>query len=245
MSLNVQKSKSIGLVSIFLMSLFLAMVTTAPVVSAVNETSSGTITGTETWTGVMNLDGDLLVAGGAKLIINAGTTINVPANKSIQIQGSICAGDSSCGASQASTGSPIRFIWGAASTAPNQTGSCYVTGVYNPDLSCGSGIYLASTIDQSLTRMNHVTLDGAYGIPVDIDGQGTIKYGAMVFDGASLSVTNPTFKDTNTTNVLAFNGASPTLDGGTFAVGIDELGYHGAAIQAYGARRTSAIPSQG
>ena len=235
MSLNVQKSKSIGLVSIFLMSLFLAMVTTAPVVSAVNETSSGTITGTETWTGVMNLDGDLLVAGGAKLIINAGTTINVPANKSIQIQGSICAGDSSCGASQASTGSPIRFIWGAASTAPNQTGSCYVTGVYNPDMACGSGIYLASTIDQSLTRMNHVTLDGAYGIPVDIDGQGTIKYGAMVFDGASLSVTNPTFKDTNTTNILAFNGASPTLDGGTFAVGIDEQGYHGAAIQAYGA----------
>ena len=62
----------------------------------------------------MNLDGDLLVAGGAKLIINAGTTINVPADKNIQIQGSICAGDSSCGASQASTGSPIRFIWGAA-----------------------------------------------------------------------------------------------------------------------------------
>lgn len=235
MSLNVQKSKSIGLVSIFLMSLFLAMVTTAPVVSAVNETSSGTITGTETWTGVMNLDGDVLVAGGAKLIINAGTTINIPANKSIQIQGSICAGDTSCGSSQASTGSPIRFIWGAASTAPNQTGSCYVTGVYNPDMACGSGIYLASTIDQSLTRMNHVTLDGAYGIPVDIDGQGTIKYGAMVFDGASLSVTNPTFTDTNTTNVLAFNGASPTLDGGTFAVGIDTQGYHGAAIQAYGA----------
>ena len=218
------------------MSLFLAMVTTAPTVSAVNETSSGTITGTETWTGVMNLDGDLLVAGGAKLIINAGTTINIPANKSIQIQGSICAGDSSCGASQASTGSPIRFIWGTpAAPAPNQTGSCYVTGVFNPDLSCGSGIYLASTIDQSLTRMNYVTLDGAYGIPIDIDGQGTIKYGAMIFDGASLTVTNPTFTDINTTNVLAFNGASPTLDGGTFSVGIDAEGYHGAAIQAYGA----------
>ena len=110
MSANVQKSKSIGLVSLFLVSLFVAMVSTAPAVTAVNETTSGTITGTETWTGVMNLDGDLLVAGGAKLIINAGTTINVPADKNIQIQGSICAGDSSCGASQASTGSPIRFI---------------------------------------------------------------------------------------------------------------------------------------
>ena len=89
MSVNIQKSKSIGLVSIFLLSLFVAMATTVPTVTAVNETSSGTITGTETWTGVMNLDGDLLVAGGAKLIINAGTTINVPANNNIQIQGSI------------------------------------------------------------------------------------------------------------------------------------------------------------
>ena len=236
MSINVQKSKSVGLVSLFLLSLFVTMVSTAPTVIAVNETSSGTITGTETWTGVMNLDGDLLVAGGAKLIINAGTTINVPAENNIQIQGSICAGDSSCGASQASTGSPIRFIWGsAAAPAPNQTGRCYVTGVWNPDMACGSGIYLASTIDQSLTKMNHVTLDGAYGIPVDIDGQGSIKYGAMIFDGSSLSVTNPTFKDVNTTNVLAINGASPTLDGGTFVVGIDGQGYHGAAIQAYGA----------
>ncbi len=236
MSANVQKSKSIGLVSLFLVSLFVTMVATAPTVTAVNETTSGTITGTETWTGVMNLDGDLLVAGGAKLIINAGTTINVPADKNIQIQGSICAGDSSCGSSQASTGSPIRFIWGsAAAPAPNQTGRCYVTGVWNPDMACGSGIYLASTIDQSLTRMNHVTLDGAYGIPVDIDGQGSIKYGAMIFDGASLSVTNPTFKDINTTNVLAFDGASPTLDGGTFVVGTDGQGYQGAAIQAYGA----------
>ena len=236
MSINVQKSKSAGLVSLFLLSLFVTMVSTAPTVMAVNETSSGTITGTETWTGVMNLDGDLLVAGGAKLIINAGTTINVPADNNIQIQGSICAGDSSCGASQASTGSPIRFIWGAAAApAPNQTGRCYITGVWNPDMACGSGIYLASTIDQSLTRMNHVTLDGAYGIPVDLDGQGTIKYGAMIFDGASLSVTNPTFIDINTTNVLAFNGASPTFDSGTFVVGIDGQGYHGAAIQAYGA----------
>ena len=157
MSINVQKSKSLGLISIFLLSLFVTMVSTVPVVTAVNETTSGTITGTETWTGVMNLDGDLLVAGGAKLIINAGTTINIPADKNIQIQGSICAGDSACGASQASTGSPVRFIWGApAAPAPNQTGRCYVTGVWNPDMACGSGLYLAETIDQSLTRMNHL-----------------------------------------------------------------------------------------
>ena len=48
-------------------------------------------------------------------------------------------------------------------------------------------------------------------------------------------MTNPSFQDINTTNVLAFNGASPTLDGGTFVVGTDGQGYQGAAIQAYGA----------
>ncbi len=52
MSANVQKSKSIGLVSLFLVSLFVAMVSTAPAVTAVNETTSGTITGTETWPGL-------------------------------------------------------------------------------------------------------------------------------------------------------------------------------------------------
>ena len=220
--------------SIFLMSIF-AGIAMIPSASAVNETSSGTITGTETWTGVMNMDGDILVAGGAKLIINAGTTINIPANRSIHIQGSICAGDTSCGATQGSTGSPVRFIWGAAATGPANQSRCYVTGIWNPDLSCGSGIYLDSTIDQSLTRLNHVTLDGAFGIPVDIDGQGNYKYGALIFDGASVQTSNLNFKDVNTTNVLVFSGAAPKIDSSTFAVGIDENDYHGAAIQAYGA----------
>jgi len=229
-----QRTKSIGIVSIFMLSLFVAMATTIPPVTAINETSSGTLTGTETWMGVHNLDGDLLISGGSKLIINAGTTINVPYDKNINIQGSICAGDSSCGATQASTGSPIRFIWGDA-PGGNLTSRCYVTGLWNPDLSCGSGIYIDSTIDQAATRMNHIVIDGAYGIPVDITGQGNVKYGALVFDGASLSVSNPSFTDINTTNVLAINGASPTLDGGTFEVGVDEEGFQGAAIQAYGA----------
>ena len=220
--------------SIFLMSIF-AGIAMIPSASAVNETTSGTITGTETWTGVMNMDGDLLVAGGAKLIINAGTTINIPANRSIHIQGSICAGDTSCGATQGSTGSPVRFIWGAAASGPANQSRCYVTGIWNPDLSCGSGIYLDSTIDQSLTRLNHVTLDGAFGIPVDIDGQGKFKYGALIFDGASVQTSNLNFKDINTTNVLVFSGAAPKIDSSTFSVGVDENEYHGAAIQAYGA----------
>ena len=44
MSVNVQKSKSVGLVSLFLISLFVTMVSTTPTVMAVNETSSGTLT---------------------------------------------------------------------------------------------------------------------------------------------------------------------------------------------------------
>ena len=234
MSVISQRTKSIGIVSIFMLSLFVAMATTIPPVSAINETSSGSITNTETWMGVHNLDGDLVIEGGAKLIINAGTTINIPYDRNIHIEGSICAGDSSCGATQASTGSPIRFIWGDAPTG-NLTSRCYVTGLWNPDLSCGSGIYIDSTIDQASTRMNHIVIDGAYGIPVDISGAGNVKYGALIFDGASLTVTNPSFTDINTTNVLAFNGASPTLTGGTFSVGVDGNDFQGAAIQAYGA----------
>ena len=84
MSAQYKKTKSISLVGIFILSLMVAMVTTVSPVSAINETTSGTISGTETWTGVHNLDGDLVIAGGAKLIINAGTTINVPADKIYQ-----------------------------------------------------------------------------------------------------------------------------------------------------------------
>ena len=234
MSFN-NTSKSLTLVSIFLLSLFSAMIT-IPIVSAVNETTSGTIVGTETWTGVMNLNGDIYVAGGAKLIINAGTTINLPANRSIQVAGSICAGDSTCGASQASTGSPVRFKWADVPAAgENETGRCYVTGIQNPDMACGSGLYIESTIDQSLTRLTHVTFDGAYGIPADIDDAGTIKYGALVFAGASVITNSLTFTAINTTNVLVFDGAAPTFDSGTFVVGDDGQGYQGAAIQAYGA----------
>ncbi|HIF46696.1 MAG TPA: right-handed parallel beta-helix repeat-containing protein [Candidatus Poseidoniales archaeon] len=227
--------KSLTLVSIFLLSLFTAMIA-VPTVSAVNETTNGTITGTETWTGVMNLDGDIYVAGGAKLIINAGTTINLPADKNIQVAGSICAGDSACGASQASTGSPVRFKWAAAAPAPNNsTGRCYITGILNPDMACGSGLYIEPTIDQSLTRLTHTTFDSAYGIPVEIDDRGTFKYGALVFAGSSVITNSLTFTDINTTNVLIIDGGAPTLDMGTFTVGVDGQGYHGAAIQAYGA----------
>ena len=65
---------------VFLMftSTMLALVGPASSVSAENETTSGTITGTETWSGSHELTGDLTIAAGAKLIINPGTEISLP-----------------------------------------------------------------------------------------------------------------------------------------------------------------------
>ena len=65
--------KSLSLVALLLLSSFAGLIA-LPSASAVNETTSGTITGTETWTGTINLNGDITVAEGSKLIINAEPT---------------------------------------------------------------------------------------------------------------------------------------------------------------------------
>ena len=83
--------KSIGLVGLLLTSLMIGLVT-VPTASAVNETSNGTIVTTETWSGTHTLTGDVTVAEGAKLVINAGTTINIPPGVYIDVEGAICAG---------------------------------------------------------------------------------------------------------------------------------------------------------
>ena len=57
------------------------------------------------------LQDDVTVAEGSKLIINAGTTVNIPAGKFIDVEGAICIGDSACGASAGSASSQARFIW--------------------------------------------------------------------------------------------------------------------------------------
>ena len=60
--------KSVGLVGLLLTSLMIGLVT-VPTASAVNETASGTIVTTETWSGTHTLTGDVTVAEGAKLVI--------------------------------------------------------------------------------------------------------------------------------------------------------------------------------
>ncbi len=80
-----------------LLTSWLAMIPMAPEAEAAgtNQTTSGVLTGTETWSGSHTLTGDVEVAEGAQLIINAGTTINMPVGAYIVVKGSMCAGDAS------------------------------------------------------------------------------------------------------------------------------------------------------
>ena len=153
------QTKSVSLVLLYMTSLLLAMVS-VPSAMAVNETTQGTVTGTETWSGTMNLQDDVTVAEGSKLIINAGTTINIPHGKFIDVQGAICIGDSNCGASQGSASSQARFIW-STPTDYTKTGRCLNTQsnvLNNPDTACGSALIIRDTIDQSSPPSTTLTL---------------------------------------------------------------------------------------
>ena len=52
-----KKMRSLSLTGLFLVSILLSLALPANTVSASNETTSGTITGTETWAGVHTLTG--------------------------------------------------------------------------------------------------------------------------------------------------------------------------------------------
>ena len=222
-------AKSLSLVILMIMSTLVALIPAAPSAMANNHTSAGEITGVETWTGSHTLTGDVKVAGGATLIIDAGTTIQIPNGTFIEVEGAICAGSSTCGAIQASTGSPVRFIWGnpANSSAP---GRCS----FNSDAKCGEGLVLRSTIDTSKTALSYVEFNNAYGYPIPIGGSGNPSLGALIFDGASISADHLKFSDINTSNIIAANLAAPTLTDSTFVVGTDGEGWDASAIRAYG-----------
>ena len=66
------RTRSHMLVILMLSSLFVALVGPAAPVSANNETTAGTVSGTETWSGVHSLSGDIVIASGAKLILSQG-----------------------------------------------------------------------------------------------------------------------------------------------------------------------------
>ena len=231
-----KQAKSISLVMLYMVSIMVGMVA-LPTATAVNETTQGTVTGVETWSGTMNLQGDVEVAEGAKLIVNAGTTVNIPAGKFIDVKGAICIGDSACGASAGSASSQARFIW-STPTDDTKVGRCLNNQsnvLNNPDAACGSGLIIRNTIDQSITSINFAHFENAYGYPIYVASLQAVQYGAIVFDGSSTTARGLSFKDINTSNVIAVDFASPLLTDSAFELGVDGQGYDAAAVRAYGA----------
>ena len=108
MSSNLKK-KSVSMIVLMFMSVMLSMIS-VPVVSAagINQTTEGLLNGQETWTGTHTLLGMLPLSPGASLIVNAGSTINIPYGKHIDVKGAICVGSRACGAP--SDGSPSQTV---------------------------------------------------------------------------------------------------------------------------------------
>ena len=238
------RTTSLFLVALFVTSTLTALVTLTPGVVASNETTSGTITGTETWQGSHTLTGDVEIAPGAKLIIQPGTTVTFMNGTFLHVKGNLCAGDTSCGSSSMSSNSSrIIFRW-ATPANTSAIGRCYqmqnpASGLplWNPDPSCFEGILVRDTVDVAQTKFNHVTIENAYGMPRYVADLSEIRWGALILDGASLTLTETVFNNINTSSVLVLDLASPTFNGGSFQVGGEEVmeSLAGNAIQTYGA----------
>ena len=212
-----KKMRSFSLTGLFLFSILLSLALPAGTVSASNETTSGTITGTETWAGVHTLTGDVTIAPGAKLIINPGATIEFPNGTHLDVRGSLCAGVASCGASSnAGPAMRINLRWSEPVNA-SATGECYGMSYGNQEIwiedpSCSEGILMRSSIDLAETGLRYVTFDSAWGIPQYISAVGEFRYGALVLDGASPTLTELSFNQINTSSVLTTNLAQPVFN---------------------------------
>lgn len=244
---NDVRTRSTFLVFLMFSSVLISLVSPASLVSASNETSSGTITGTEIWSGVHQLTGDVTIASGAQLIINPGTSISASNGTHIDVRGSICIGEVSCGASSnANPNQKITFQWSDPLNS-SATGKCVGMSQNNQEItvtdpSCYEGILIRSSIDLSLTGVRYLVMDGAYGIPHFINSVNEWRYGALVIDGASPVLRNLDFSDINTSSVLTTSLAQPTFIDSSFSVGNDdESNVGGSAMQIY-ASGTSVAP---
>ncbi|MEE2747532.1 MAG: Ig-like domain-containing protein [Candidatus Thermoplasmatota archaeon] len=235
------RNKSLLLSFLMLSSVMIGLVGLMPTAMATNETSGGTITGTEVWSGSHTLTDSVIVATGANLIVQPGTTVTMPNGTYLDVRGGLCAGDVACGASSmASNSSRITFNWQDPTNA-SAIGSCY--GIfngnhYNRDPSCNEGILLRSTVDIGATKLNHVSITNAYGMPRWVSEISEVRYGALVAEGASPTMTGLKFTGVNTTSLLILDLARPDIVGGEFTVGDDATSLIGSAIQAYGAGST-------
>ena len=166
-----ERTRSSLLVFLMLTSVFVSLVGPATPVVAANDTTSGTISGTEVWQGSHDLTGDVVVSSGAKLIIQPGTTVTFPNGTHLDARGSICIGASSCGASgNANTAQKITFRWTEPSNS-SARGECYGMSngneeIFIEDPSCFEGVLIRDSIDLSQTAIRYLTIDGAWGIPL-------------------------------------------------------------------------------
>ena len=227
------------LVMLMLTSVFVALVGPASPVAASNETTSGTITGTEYWQGNHVLTGDVVISSGAKLVIQPSTNVVFPNGTHLDARGSLCIGVSSCGASgNANSAQKITFSWDEPENSSAQ-GECngISQGQFEitiTDPSCYEGLIIRDSIDLSQSGIRHTTLDGAWGIPHFVDNQNGFKYAALVLDGASPTLTEMEFIDINSSSVLTTGLAQPEFIGGQYIVGNDdESGVDGPAVQIY------------
>ncbi len=234
-----KRTSSSILVMLMLTSIFIALVGPAPTVAASNETTSGTITGTEYWQGTHELTGDVVVSSGAKLIIEPSTNVVFPNGTHLDARGSICVGLSSCGASgNANSAQRITFSWNEPENESAE-GECngISQGQYEitiTDPSCYEGIIIRDSIDLSQSGLRFLTIDGAWGIPHFVDNQNGFKYAALVLDGASPILTELDFQDIASSSVLTTGLAQPQFVGGEYIVGNDEdSGVDGPAVQIY------------
>ena len=227
------------LVMLMLTSVFIALVGPASTVAASNETTSGTITGTEYWQVNHVLTGDFVISSGAKLVIQPNTNVIFPNGTHLDARGSRCIGLSSCGASgNANSATKVTFSWEEPEYSSAE-GECngISQGQFEitiTDPSCYEGLIIRDSIDLSQSGIRHTTLDGAWGIPHFVDNQNGFKYAALVLDGASPTLTEMEFIDIASSSVLTTGLAQPEFIGGQYTVGNDdESGVDGPAVQIY------------
>ena len=236
--MDAQRSISLTLILLMLFSTLTLLVGPVEEVSAA--TAQGTITSDEVWSGSHTVTGDILITAGAKVIIQPGTQVSLNNGTMITVRGNLCAGDISCGSSgMANNGSRIQFTWADPGDS-SQFGDCYdgalVTGYSNIDPSCGEGILLKDSIDVGQTKLNHVSIVNAYGLPAQVSQvNNEFRIASLVLDGASPTLEALKFQGINTTSVLALNLATPTFIGGEFVNGDDETDVAGQGVQIYGA----------
>ena len=228
-------SKSISLVALLIFSTLTTMlVVPSSTAAGINQTTSGTLNGQETWSGTHTLTDNVTIAAGATLVVSAGATINIPFGKYIDVQGAICVASKTCGASSdGSSSSMTTFSWDLPSDYTVR-GHC----VISIDAACGSGMVIRNTIDESKTGLNFVEFQNAFGYEIGVNTLNGLdaKYGALVFDGPNTFANGLKFTNINSSNMILVDLANPTITSSEFSLGVDgySIGKR-AAISAYGA----------